>query len=299
MFYNNTSSIYLLVFVNRENIWGVTWSNNSLLTGSLDGTVKVWNRGSSLTCQATSTPQKFGVNSVAAVTDGSIAVASYQNGSIRFFQTSNMTEVASIEPGVLEAWTICLSPNDEVLASGTQSGAVNIWSMQDNHEKVVTLQTGNKLVLSSQFSIDAKLAASSLDGYLNIFDVSTQTVVHKIDAHSLPARSVTFSPDGRLVYTASDDRHVSVFDTLSGTAVNSFSHRGMALSVDASPDGRHFVVGCADHSVYLWDLGMQRRVQSYEQHGNQVWGVSFKKSEATGKQVFASVGDDGLLQLYE
>lgn len=287
----------------RENIWGLTWLNNSLLTGSLDGTIKLWNRGNALSCQATSSPQKFGVNSVAAVTDGSIAVASYQNGSIRFFQTSDMAEVASIEPGVLEAWTICLSPNDEVLASGTQSGSVNIWSMQENHEKVVTLQTGNKLILSSQFSIDAKLAASSLDGVLNIFDVSTQSVVHKIDAHSLPARSVVFSPDGRLVYSASDDRHVSVFDTLSGTAVNSFSHKGMALSVDASPDGRHFVVGCADHSVYLWDLGMQRRVQSYEQHGNQVWGVSFKKTETMGgggsKQVFASVGDDGLLQLYE
>ena len=196
----------------------------------------------------------------------------------------------------MEAWTLALSPDDGAIASGNQNGDINIWSMQDSHEKVATLETNNKMVLSVSFSKDALLASASMDGFLNVFDVATQTIVHKVEAHSLPIRSIAFSPDGRLLYSASDDRHVSVYDTLSGTAVNRFSHRGMALSVAASPDHRHFVVGGSDSSVYLWDLGMQKQVQSYEQHNGQVWGVSY--AQRREKSLVASVGDDALLQVY-
>lgn len=114
----------------------------------------------------------------------------------------------------------------------------------------------------------------------------------------MPVRSIAFSPDGNLIYTAADDRHVTVYDTLSGSIVNSFSQSGMAFAVDAAPDHRHFAVGCADHSVSLWDLGMQRMLRKFDQHSDQVWGVAFDPSDRNGRR-FASVGDDALLQIYD
>ena len=72
----------------------------------------------------------------------------------------------------------------------------------------------------------------------------------------------------------------------------------MCLSVDTSPDHRHFVVGCSDSKVLLWDLGMQKFIRSYDQHKDQVWGVSYNKQDSVGRK-FASVGDDYLLQVYE
>ncbi len=233
-----------------------------------------------------------------AIKNGSVVVVSYQDGVIRFLSLPDLVDVGLIEPGLQEAWTVCLSPNDDVVVSGTQNGSVNIWSMGEEHEKVATLETHNKFILSTAFSCDVKLATAGIDGIVNVFDMNTQQIVHKIEAHALPVRSIAFSPDGGLIYTASDDRHVSIYDTVSGNVVNSFSQTGMAFSVDTSPDHRHFAVGCADHSVSLWDLGMQRRIHSFEQHKDQVWGVCFDKSDASGKR-FASVGDDAMLQLYE
>jgi WD repeat-containing protein 61 len=262
-------------------IWAATWSKGDVITGGLDGTVKLWDKD--LHHQGTSEKQKVGVNSVCAVRDGSIGIACFQDSVIRFYSLSDMKEVSIIEPGLLEAWNICLSPTDDVLVSGTHKGFVNIWSMQEGHEKVATLETNNKFILSTAFSKDLKLATAGIDGFVNIFDINTQQNVHKIEAHALPIRSVSFSPDGNLFYTASDDRHVSVYDTVSGSLINTFAHSGMALSVDTSPDHRHFAVGCADHSVVLWDMGMQRYVQSFDQHSDQVWCVAFDKNGSTGK----------------
>ena len=282
-----------------DNIWSVTWSHGDLITGSLDGTIKIWSvSNDSITSKFQSSKQRVGVSSLAAVQDGSIAAVCYQDSVIRFYDLINKREVASIDPGLFEAHSISFSPADDVLVSGNNRGGVNVWTMQEGHEKVATLETDNKQILSTAFSIDAKLACAGIDGVVNIFDMNTQQILHKLEAHALPIRSVAFSPEDDLLYTASDDRHVNVYDVRSGAMVSSFSHSGMAYSVDASPDFRHFAVGCADYTVSVWDLGMQRRVQKFDLHADQVWGVSYDRSDHTGRR-FASVGDDTMIQIYE
>lgn len=90
----------------------------------------------------------------------------------------------SIQPGLLEAWTISISPDDAVVASGTQHGRVNIWNMQEGHEKVATLETHNKFVLGIAFSrgeSDVKLVTSAVDGFVNLFDMTTQQNIWKVE----------------------------------------------------------------------------------------------------------------------
>jgi WD repeat-containing protein 61 len=277
-------------------IWTLAWCEGNLLTGSLDGSVKLWDKDLNHVC--TSQSHKVGVNSVSAIGDGSSAVACFQDGMIRFYNTADLQETSCIDAGLLEAWTVCVAPTNDVVVSGNHKGCVNIWAMSEGHPKVATLETNNKFIFSTAFNSRLHLATSGSDGVVNIFDVNTRQIMHKIEAHAMPIRSISFSPDGNILYTASDDRHVNVYDTISGSLINSFSHAGMALSVDASPNYRHFAVGCADHNVVLWDLGMQRRLQSFDQHTDQVWCVGFDKKLESGRKL-ASVGDDGLLQTYE
>ena len=131
---------------------------------------------------------------------------------------------------------------------------------------------------------------------LNTFDVQTQANVLKVEAHALPTRCVKYSPDGQLIYTGSDDRHVCVIDARAGHIINSFSHAGMVLSLDCSPDSRHFVVGASNHTLSYWDLGMQQCLQSFSgQHTEQIWGVHFNES---GNKI-VSVSQDASIHIYE
>lgn len=283
-----------------DNIWSVGWCLGDVLSGSVDGTMKIWDtEGDEFSLKYTTAKRRSGVTSFAAVQDGSRVIICYEDSEIRVYDVMNQTETGQISPGLLEAWSICLSPGDDVLASGNNKGDINIWTMHDGYEKVAKLQTDNKFILSTVFSSDGKLASGGVDGMLNIFDMSNQTLCHKVEAHALPIRSLAFSPTGDLIYTASDDRHVSVCDVRSGQVIGSFSHPGMALSVDASPNHREFLVGGSDQAVHLWDLGMQRCVARHEAvHTDRVGAVSYDKSDSTGRR-YVSGGDDGVLQLYE
>ena len=279
----------------RDPIWSVHWSpGGEVLTGSLDGTVKCWN--GDLDSVGISKPEVMGITSVVSFNEGSTAIMCSQDGNIRVLKIPTLERIGSIEAGLQEAWTVCLSPSNDVIASGNHKGAVTMWSV-DSCERALSVETNSGFILNLAFSPDGlQLSTVGTDGLLNIIDIATQSVVQRIDAHSLPSRCVKYYPDGDLVFTASDDRHVAVFDTRSGTPINSFSHAGMALSVDVSPDLKHFAVGCSNHTVAIWDIGMQRMFQSLNaQHTDPVWSVSYSLD---GHQL-ASVGDDSLLQLYQ
>jgi WD repeat-containing protein 61 len=220
----------------EEGIWSLDWRENNIFTGSLDGTIKLWSasikpdgaagENFEIIVKNVTETRRSGVTSIITTNKADIAISCFQDGFIKFLSASDLTEIGAIEAGLLEAWTLCISPDDEVIASGTGRGTINIWSCE-NKAKVTSLNTSGKFVLNSCFSPDgAKLVSSSMDGTIYFFDIATQQLIQKVEPHALPVRKINFSADGNLLFSASDDRHVSVFDIRSGIVINSFSHSG-------------------------------------------------------------------------
>ena len=56
------------------------------------------------------------------------------------------------------------------------------------------------------------LASGAVDGIINIFDIATGKLLHKMEGHAMPIRSLTFSPDSQLLVTASDDGYIKIYD---------------------------------------------------------------------------------------
>lgn len=284
-----------------DNIWSACWTvQNRVLTGGLDGTVKIFSVKedySEIKCEGISNKQKMGVTSIDIVGDGSIAIVAYQDSVIRLFSTDNMVEISTIKPGLLESYQVSISLQDDLIASGNHLGCVNLWSMQQGHERVSKLDANCKAILATKFSPTNQIGSGSSDGIVAIFDVESGKATHKIYEHAMCIRSIQFSPvDGNLVYAACDDRTVSVFDQTSGKIFKQFSFPSMARCVDVSQDRRHFIVGCSDGSVSVYDIGMQAKVKSFDAHKDQVWDCKFDKFSPASK--FVSVGDDAMIQVY-
>lgn len=161
-----------------------------------------------------------------------------------------------------------------------------------------------KFVLSVAWSPDGRrLACGSMDGTISVFDVSRAKFLHNLEGHFMPVRSLVFSPiDARVLFSASDDGHVHMYDSEGKSLIGAMSgHASWVLSVDASPDGAAIATGSSDRTVRLWDLNMRAAVQTMSNHSDQVWGVAFRPPGGTGVRAgrLASVSDDKSISLYD
>jgi WD40 repeat protein len=78
-----------------------------------------------------------------------------------------------------------------------------------------------------------------------------------LSGHRGAVRSVAFSPDGRFILTASDDRTARVWDVKTGREVSVLrGHRRGVQSAAFSPDGKRVVTSGDDATARVWDAGM-------------------------------------------
>jgi WD40 repeat protein len=111
----------------------------------------------------------------------------------------------------------------------------------------------------------------------------------RLDGHVRAVHAVAFSPDGRSLATASDDRTSCVWDVATGARQARFvGHAGAVLSVAFSPDGSRVATGSSDSTVRVWSVASSDVDLVLRGHRGAVRDVAFD-----GDERLVSLGDDG------
>jgi WD40 repeat protein len=88
-----------------------------------------------------------------------------------------------------------------------------------------------------------------------------------LEGHEELVSSVSFSPDGTQIVSASDDNTVRIWDVATGTQLRVLEgHKSRVDSVSFSPDGTQIVSGSWDNTVRVWDVGTGELQDAFDFH---------------------------------
>lgn len=118
----------------------------------------------------------------------------------------------------------------------------------------------------------------------------------RLTGHQQLVNDVKFSPDGRILASASFDKSIKLWEAKTGKFIGTLrGHVQAVYMVSFSVDSRLLVSGSADSTLKLWDLKTKKLKVDLPGHADEVFAVDW----STNGLVVASGGRDKVLKLWK
>lgn len=117
--------------------------------------------------------------------------------------------------------------------------------------------------------------------------------VNRLEGHSAGVIDINFSPNGKYIATASDDRTAKVWSQ-EGIEIATFTGDSVTVnSINFSPDGKHLATASSDNTAKLWDI-KGNHIATFTGHSDSILSIVF----SLNGQYLATASSDGTAKLW-
>jgi WD40 repeat protein len=242
----------------------VTPDGTHIVSGGLDGTVRVWNLATGIPIGNPLTAHQGGVRSVAVTPDGTHIVSGGRDGKVRVWDLATGTPLGkpltAHQGGV---WSVAVTPDGTRIISGGEDGTVRVWDLATATPLGNPLTAHQGTVVTVAVTPDGThIISGGRDGTVRVWDLATGAPVgNPLTGHRGGVWSVAVTPDGTHIISGGEDGTVRVWDLATEAPAGNprtgvlVGHEGAVRSVAVTPDGTRIVSGgYVDGTVRVWDL---------------------------------------------
>jgi WD40 repeat protein/DNA-binding SARP family transcriptional activator len=206
----------------------------------------------------TSVPQ--GGSGLAVAPDGTWYITAGQDGTATRWDLDGR-EVRTFAGHTAPILDVALRLDGRQLATSDAAGLVRLWNVDGDGPPQVLRQFPLP-VHALAFGPDGDLALGNEGGQVSRWDPATGELRWH-DGHEDQVNDLAFSPDGRHLASASEDRTGRVWDLRTGHVTVLKGHPWQVTGVVSHPDGDVVATSSIDGTARSWDLTTGRQLRTF------------------------------------
>ena len=192
-------------------------------------------------------------------------------------------------------YSAVFSPDDSLVATASTDGTIRVLDALSG-KLVQELSTAeHRPFRSAVFDTSGTLLLGAGEGsHATLWNVGSWTVAGELSGHSELLRWATFSRDGKLIATASNDHKARFYEASGGAPKNEFPSVGSVNSVEFSQDGDFLLTSSGDNIARLWAINPGKHSVRLQGHSSAVRSITFSPD---GQRV-ATASEDGTVAVH-
>lgn len=262
-----------------------------LVTGSMDGTVQVWDWANQRSLQ-TFKRERSAVSAVSFTADGAaLMVAGVAGVEMRDTDRWKVLTRFGSKSGSISREGTLLATADSGPFYYEPPGEVVLWDWRSGQRLRRFDHPGHSLSLSPD---GHRLAVARPSNGVDLFNADTGELLRVCETRK-PVWSLSFSPDGRRLLTAGWSSEALVWTLADESPPRVLSgHRLTVWSAVFSPDGKLIATTGSDQTVRLWDAANLQMLAALHGHDSEVWCAAFSPDS----RLLATGGKDCTAKLW-
>jgi small GTP-binding protein len=225
----------------------------TLVSGSRDNTVKLWDVGSGRVLHTLEGHQDAVLSVAFDPQSGSLLASGSSDNTVKLWDTRTGKLIFTLDHQN-EVNCVEFAPQGGLLASGSSDGTLKFWHVQSGkllRSTLNELQSGvNGVAFDPQ---GERLAGAMYGNVVQLWDVRSGRLLRTLVGHQSAIYSVAFDLEREILASGSWDKTVKLWDARSGKLLRTLEgHTGPVDHVAFSSHGRVLGSKSADGTVRLW-----------------------------------------------